>query len=71
MPLIEVTMMEGRTVEQKRKMVADVTTAVETALGAQRQTIRVAIREIPAEHWAVGGETIAARQERETSAGGD
>lgn len=70
MPLIEVTIMEGRTTEQKRKMVADVTSAVENALAVDRQAIRVAIREIPAEHWAIAGETIADKLAREEGADG-
>ena len=55
MPLIEVTMIEGRTRDQKRALMASVTDAVEQSIGAPRDTIRVVIREVPAEHWAVGG----------------
>jgi 4-oxalocrotonate tautomerase len=55
MPLVEVTMIEGRTRDQKRALMAQVTDAVEQSIGAPRETIRVIIREVPAEHWAVGG----------------
>lgn len=65
MPLVEITMIEGRTPEQKRALLAEVTDAVERAIAAPREAIRVAIRELPAEHWAIGGVSIA---ERRTSA---
>ncbi len=59
MPLVEVTMIEGRSAEQKSALITQVTDAVERAIGAPRNAIRVAIRELPAEHWAIGGVSIA------------
>lgn len=56
MPLIEVTMLEGRSPEAKRAMMREVTAAAHRTLDAPLQTIRVVIREVPAAHWAVGGE---------------
>jgi 4-oxalocrotonate tautomerase len=56
MPLIEVTMIEGRTPEAKRALMRRLTDAAEETLGAPRATVRVVIREVPAAHWAVGGE---------------
>jgi len=56
MPLIEVTMMEGRTPAAKRAMMKEITEAAHRTLDAPLQTIRVVIREVPAAHWAVGGE---------------
>jgi 4-oxalocrotonate tautomerase len=55
MPFIEVTLISGRTKDQKRALLQAVTTAVETSIGAPRETIRVVLHEVPAEHWAVGG----------------
>jgi 4-oxalocrotonate tautomerase len=56
MPLIEVTMIEGRTPEAKRALMRRLTDAAEETLGAPRASVRVVIREVPAAHWAVGGE---------------
>lgn len=56
MPLIEVTIIEGRSPEKKRAMMKEVTEAVHRTLDAPLQAIRVVIREVPAAHWAVGGE---------------
>lgn len=55
MPIIEVTLIEGRTHEAKAGMVTAVTDAVVASLGAPRETVRIIIREIPAHHFAAGG----------------
>lgn len=55
MPIIDVTLVEGRSPEAKRALLKELTDAAERTLGAPRQTIRVMIREIPADHFAVGG----------------
>lgn len=56
MPLVQVTMLEGRTPEQKRALHQELTEAVIRALGAKPDSIRTVIYEVPASHWAVGGE---------------
>jgi 4-oxalocrotonate tautomerase len=61
MPLIEVTLVQGRTPQQLRTLISGLTGAAETALGASRATIRVVLREVPDTHWAAGDVTIAER----------
>ena len=56
MPLVEVTMIEGRSAEAKRKLIKELTDAVVRATDAPLPSIRVIIREVPAAHWGVGGE---------------
>ena len=56
MPLIDVTMIEGRSAEKKRALIKELTDAAERALEAPRASIRVILREVPAAHWGVGGE---------------
>lgn len=68
MPLVEVTLVDGRRPEQLRELIVRLTDAVESALGAPRPSIRVVLREVPPTHWAAGGETIAER--RAASPGG-
>jgi 4-oxalocrotonate tautomerase len=55
-PLIEVTLIEGRSADAKRALMKRLTDVTEETLGAPRQTIRVVLREVPAAHWSVGGE---------------
>jgi 4-oxalocrotonate tautomerase len=55
MPIVEITLIEGRTPEKKEKLIARVTDAVIEAIEAPRESIRVILREIPGEHFGVGG----------------
>lgn len=55
MPLCEITLIEGRTAEQKRDLMKNVTEAIHTSIDAPKEAIRVVLREVPAAHWAVGG----------------
>ncbi len=56
MPLVTVTMIEGRPPEAKRALIREVTDAVERAIAAPRPSIRVIIHEVPAANWGVAGE---------------
>ena len=62
MPLIEVTLVEGRSPEQLRTLITHLTDAVEAAVAAPRDSVRVVLREVPATHWAAGDVTIAERR---------
>lgn len=62
MPLIEVHMIEGRTDEQKRKLLEAVTNAVNESIGAPLSSIRVWIREFSARDYMVAGELMADRK---------
>ncbi len=62
MPLVEVTLVQGRTPEQLRALITSLTDAVEAAIGVARGSIRVVPREVPATHWAAGDVTIAERE---------
>ena len=55
MPLVEITLIEGRPAAKKLALMREVTAAVASSIGAPAETIRVVIREVPPEHWAVGG----------------
>ena len=64
MPLVEVTLVEGRSPQQLRALISKLTDAVESAVDAKRDSVRVVLREVPATHWAAGDETIAERRSR-------
>jgi 4-oxalocrotonate tautomerase len=55
MPIIEVHLLEGRSVAQKRAMISEITQAVVRALGVNPESVRILIDEMQAEHFAVGG----------------
>ena len=62
MPLVEVTLVEGRTPEQLRTLISRLTTAVVDSVGAPKENVRVVLREVPATHWAAGDVTIEERR---------
>jgi len=55
MPLIQVTMLQGRTVEQKRKIAQRITDTMVEEAGARREAIMVAFHEVSKESYASGG----------------
>jgi 4-oxalocrotonate tautomerase len=59
MPLIQVTLAKGRSPEQLQALGEALTAAVEGAIGAPRESIRVVLTECEPRHWFVGGETLA------------
>lgn len=62
MPLVEITLVEGRPPERLRSLISKVTAAVNEAVDAPVESIRVVVREVPATHWAAGDVTIAERR---------
>ncbi len=57
MPVIEVNLFEGRTVDQKRRLIAAVTEAVAETLGVPGDNIRIIVRDLSKENFGVGGKT--------------
>lgn len=55
MPIIQVNMLEGRSVAQKRRMIAAVTEAVVVSLDVSPDSVRILINEMHPEHFALGG----------------
>jgi 4-oxalocrotonate tautomerase len=62
MPLIHVTMTEGRTKEQKRALLAAITDAAVESIGAPRPSVRVWITEVPPDEFMAAGELLSERQ---------
>lgn len=57
MPIVEITLLEGRSETQKRTLVKEVTDAIVSSIGAPKEAVRIILREIPPGHFAVGGVT--------------
>ena len=55
MPILHLQLMEGRSVEQKTALLADLTSVVERHLGVDPDRIHVLITEISEGHWARAG----------------
>jgi len=55
MPIIDVTIIEGRSREKKAALIAELTDAAVRALDAPIAAVRVIIREVPPEHFGAAG----------------
>ena len=55
MPMIHVTMLAGRTPDQKRKLAERLTDALVEEAGAKREAVTVAFVEVSRESYATGG----------------
>jgi 4-oxalocrotonate tautomerase len=62
MPVIQVTMLKGRTVEQKRKLAERITAAMVEEANAKKEAVVVTIVEIEREDYASGGVLMADRK---------
>lgn len=67
MPLVQVNLASGRTDEQKRALLAAITDAVHTSIGAPLESIRVWIAEFEPTEYMQAGELLA---DRRRAAGG-
>ena len=62
MPHIQITMLEGRTPEQKRKIVERITETMIEEAGTTRQAVSVAFVEVSPANYASGGVLVLDRQ---------
>lgn len=65
MPLIEVTLSQGRSPEKLRALISKLTEAVVDTEVAKKEAVRVILREVPPTHWAAGDETLAERADKQ------
>ena len=58
MPIVQITMLQGRTPDQKRKIAKRVTDVMVEEAGARREGITVVFNEVSKESYATGGELM-------------
>lgn len=57
MPIVQISIVEGRDEASVKRCVKEVARTVHETLGAPLDTIRVFVQQVPATHWAVGDQT--------------
>lgn len=57
MPLAQISILEGRSDEQKRAVIAEVTDALVRSLDAPPENVRVVINEVPKMNWGIAGKS--------------
>lgn len=61
MPTYHVEMLEGRTLEQKQKLVAEITRVSVEVLGGSAESVNIVITEVKRENWSTGGKLWSQR----------
>lgn len=61
MPLLQVSIVEGRSPELKEQLIRDLTATVVETLAVKPESVRVLIQELPKNHWGTAGQSMAKR----------
>jgi 4-oxalocrotonate tautomerase len=59
MPMVQITILQGRTAEQKRKVAKRITDVLVEELGAKPDALVIAFNEVSRESYSVGGVLLA------------
>lgn len=70
MLLLRITMLEGRSAEQKAELARAVSAAAAEAFGVPLAEVRLIIQEVPPTHWTVGGTSMAELRRNEPASDG-
>ncbi len=54
MPVVIVELWEGRTIEQKKKLIEGITTAF-AGIGVPAEALHIILNDVPKHNWATGG----------------
>jgi 4-oxalocrotonate tautomerase len=64
MPIVQITMLAGRTVEQKRKIAQRVTDVLVEEAGTRREGITISFHEVSKESYASGGVLMTDKEQK-------
>jgi 4-oxalocrotonate tautomerase len=62
MPIIQVHLFEGRSLDQKRKLVQNMTNAVVQSLDCKPEDVRITLEEMARHNHAIGGVLVSDRK---------
>ncbi|WP_449374640.1 2-hydroxymuconate tautomerase [Arthrobacter psychrolactophilus] len=62
LPLIQISLIEGRNPEQIRNLIRDVTNTVHESIDAPVDSIKVIVTEVAPTHWGSGDLTVAEKR---------
>jgi 4-oxalocrotonate tautomerase len=61
MPIVHIDLLEGRPASKKRALIEQVTNAIVETLEVEPASVRVLLREVPPDQWAIGGVPVSER----------
>ena len=59
MPIVTVEMWKGRTVEQKKAMIAGITDALVNSINCTSESVSIVIHEVDKENWGKNGQMVS------------
>lgn len=59
MPVVQVNIKEGRTLDQKREIVVRMTDVLVDVCGAARERVHIIINEVEEDNWGRGGQLLS------------
>jgi 4-oxalocrotonate tautomerase len=62
MPIVQISIVEGRSPEKIRNLIREVTLATASTLDAPIDSIKVLVTEVAPTHWGSGEQTIAEKR---------
>jgi 4-oxalocrotonate tautomerase len=62
MPIVQVYMLEGRTAEQKKNLVREMTASICSSLGVKPEQVRIILSEMSPSDYSVGGELLSGKK---------
>ena len=68
MPLIQITILEGRSLTQKHRLLREVTALVSEILESPKERVRVCIYEVNPDCWGIAGEPASVVRAAEIAA---
>ena len=67
MPIIQITLLEGRSLEQKEALIRRMTEVCVDVLDSQPSAVRIIIQELQPENFGIAGESARAKRQRENT----
>lgn len=58
MPIVQIEMIKGRTVDQKRAMAKEITEALVRTINCKQEAVKIIIRELEKQDFADGGKLL-------------
>lgn len=66
MPILNISLIAGRSDEQKEDLIKKVTDACVSALDVKPDTVRIMLNDIDAQNFGVAGESVRAKRARQS-----
>lgn len=67
MPILQIQLIEGRSDEQKEKLIKEVTDACVSAIDCTPESVRILLSDVSTQHFGVNGMSVKTKREKAKS----